>query len=253
MTTKSSWIKLEGKTYNVRPGERALDAMLRGGAPVSFSCRKGTCRSCMLQATSGDPGQAATEKLPREYRDHGFFLPCCATEVNEVEAKAPDLSLCTQEAIVAEKNWLGDDVIQLKLEVAGDFTWIPGQAIGLMNGDGLMRSYSIVSLQDQDYFLELHIRIYRDGAVSGWVANTLSVGDTVRFQGPTGDFTYREDLADTPLILIGTGTGGGVLAGIARDAVQRGHTAPIYIYHGARTQSGLYLDRMFATLASDWV
>lgn len=242
MTFKLSWIKLENQTYHIRPGERALDAMLRGGAPVSFSCRKGTCRSCMLQATSGHPGQAATEKLPREYRDNGFFLPCCATDMIEVEAKSPDLSLCSQEAVVAEKNWLADDIVQIRLEVAGDFSWIAGQAIGLINPDGVMRSYSIVSLQDHDYFLELHIKIYRDGAVSGWVSDDLDVGDSVRFQGPTGDFTYHQDFVDTPLVLIGTGTGGGALLGIARDALQQGHSAPIYLYHGAKTQAGLYLD-----------
>ncbi len=249
MSSKSSWIKLENQTYNIRSGERALDAMLRGGAPVSFSCRKGTCRSCMLQATSGDPGQTATEMLPQEYRDNGFFLPCCATDVTEVEAKSPDLSLCTHAAIVAEKNWLADDVIQIKLEVASDLTWLPGQAIGLINPDGVTRSYSIVSLQEQDYFLELHIKIYRDGAVSGWVSDDLNVSDTLRFQGPAGDFTYREDLIDTPLVLIATGTGGGAVLGIARDAVQRGHRAPIYLYHGAKTQSGLNLDQMFSDLA----
>jgi len=248
MTTTSSWIKLDGKAYMVGTGERALDAMLRGGAPVSFSCRKGTCRSCMLQATSGDPGSAATEKLPQEYRDHGFFLPCCATDVSEVEAVLPDLALCTQQALVAEKTWLADDVVQLKLEVDGDTTWIPGQSVGLINPDGVMRSYSIVSLQDQDFFLELHIKIYRGGAVSGWVSNGLNVGDTLRFQGPSGDFTYHDDLKDTPLVLLGTGTGGGAILGIARDAVGRGHQAPIHLYHGAKTRSDLYLHDIFSSV-----
>jgi ferredoxin len=192
--SSGNWIKFEGQKYIVGPGERALDAMLRQGAPVTFSCRKGTCRSCMMQAVSGEPGAAAQEPLPQEWRDLGLFLPCCATDVNRVEAKRPDLSLCVQEAVVAETIQAAPDILRLRLEPLNELDWTPGQVIGLMNPSGAARSYSIVSCKD-DYYIEINLRLHRHGVVSGW-AKGLSVGDSVRFQGPTGNVVWREDLAE---------------------------------------------------------
>ena len=246
-----NWIEFEGRKYVVAPGEPALDAMLRQGAPVTFSCRKGSCRSCMLHAVSGDPGTAATEKLPSEYRELGLFLPCCATDVGQVVAELPDLSLCVQEATIAAKTHAAPDILVLQLEPAIEFDWQPGQTIGLMNANDDVRSYSLVS-RKEDYFLEVHIRVYPQGAVSGW-ANGLSVGDTVSFQAPTGDFVYHQEMADRPLLLIGTGSGGGVLAGLVRDALARGHRGPIQLFLGGRTADDLYLGDRLADLPSDRV
>ncbi len=243
MAQNKNWIKFQGETYEVKPGERALDAMLRRGAPVTFSCRKGACRSCMMQTTAGDPGKAAKERLPKELQDHGFFLPCLANDMTEVEAKLPDLSLCTQNAVVFEKNWITDNIIQLRLELEVATPWAPGQWIALMNENGATRNYSIVSMAT-DFYMDLHIKVYEGGALSGWVAQSLNVGDSVKFQGPGGHFTYRDELKNTPLVLVGTGTGGGALMGIVHDALARGHDAPIQFYHGAKTNADLHLREM---------
>ncbi len=250
MNDVSSWIRYHGATYHVPRGEPALNALLRQGAPVSFSCRKGACRSCMLQAVAGDPGEAARAKLPNEMQALGFFLPCCASDVHEVEAVDPDLSLCSHEAMVADKQVLLEGIIRLSLELTTDLHWQPGQAIELVGPEGVARTYSITSRPD-DYFLELHIHHLPGGVVSAWVAEALHPGDMVRFFGPHGDFIYDEALAARDLLLIGTGTGGGAILGIAREALARGHQGRIHLYHGAATQAALYLDEDLAALAGD--
>lgn len=248
--TPMNWLRYKGVTYKTVPGEPALNALLRQGAPVQFSCRKGSCRSCMLQATSGDPGNQSRQTLSEDMQALGFFLPCCATDVRAVDAVDPDLSLCSNEAMVADKQSLPGGIIRLQLELGSTLDWKAGQQIELANPQGDTRSYSIVSRTD-DYFLELHIRHIQGGAVSGWVAETLNVGDMVRFFGPSGNFTYDGTVSNQQLLLIGTGTAGGVLLGIARDALARGHTAPIHIYHGAATEAELYLGDDLDRLAKD--
>lgn len=234
-----NWIMFERQKYQLKPGERALDALLRQGAPVHFSCRKGACRSCMLQLVSGDVDPNATEKLPSDFQQMGFFLPCLAANNAKVIAKRPDLSNCTHEAIIAEKTYAAPDIVILKLEPATQLDWRAGQVIGLIGETGAMRSYSIVS-SSFDYLLELHIRILPGGELSGWV-DGLSVGDMVRFQGPAGNFVYDEGMGARPLLLIGTGTGCGVLTGIVQDALAKGHRGPIHLYLGGRRANDLYL------------
>lgn len=201
MSTSPRWIRFQGRTYHLESGERALDAMLRQGAPVTFSCRKGTCRSCMLQAHSGDPGDAARAPLGPELAALGFFLPCCADYPVEVEASLPDLSLCTHEAVLAERIELAPSLFRLRLELVRSLDWKPGQRVGLMADKGAVRSYSIVS-QMSDYFLEVDVRTYPDDAFSTYLTLGLAIGETVRFQGPDGDFTARDDLAQRDIVKV---------------------------------------------------
>lgn len=46
---------------------------------------------------------------------------------------------------------------------------------------------------------------------------------------------------EQPLLLAGTGTGLAPLYGVARDALEAGHTGPVRLFHGALEVRGLYL------------
>ena len=248
MADGAGWIRYRNVTYALRPGERALDAMLRGGAAVGFSCRKGSCRSCMLQVIEGDPGEKSRATLPPDMQAAGFFLPCSAEGFSGgVEAIDPDLGLCETEALVADKSLMAEGILRLQLEPARTLTWLAGQSLTVMNPGGIGRSYSITS-RPEDYFLTLDIRIYAGGAVSSWLEREVQIGDTIRFRGPAGNFVYDPAMSGKPLLLIATGTGGGAALGIVRDALARGHVGPIRFYHGARTHDVLYLAAELAAL-----
>ena len=210
----SNSISYAGARHYLSPGERGIDAMLRGGAPINFSCRKGTCHACMLQAVPGDPGAASRDRLPASLRDLGFFLPRYATEVREVVAQAPDLSLRRHEAVVADKIAIGRGGVRRRLEPMRAVEWKAGQRLDLQGQNDEVRPYSIASTPG-DYFIDLDIRLRPDGALSRWI--------------------------DRDLLLAGTGTGGGALLAIAREALDQGHRGRIRIFHGARTAEWLYL------------
>lgn len=244
----NNWIKFDGKKYHLGNGETALDAMLRGGANLSFSCRKGSCHSCLLEAVSGELGEESQARLSKEMREKNLFLPCVTSHATEVEARKPDLSQWFSEAVVIGKTQLSKDIWKLSLEPLSPMDWRAGQFINLQNENGDTRSYSIASIQDEDYFVELHIRHYPGGKVSDWVVSTLQVNDTVKIQGPTGTCYYDTEMAGRPLLLIAVGTGSAPLIGVARDALRRGHSAPISFYHGAAIEENLYLKDQLSAL-----
>ncbi|MCF6273870.1 MAG: FAD-binding oxidoreductase [Rhodobacteraceae bacterium] len=252
MEHTDNWINFDGKKYRIKEGETALDAMLRGGANLHFSCRKGSCRSCMLEAVSGELGEEAQSRLSGEMRERNLFLPCVTRTATKVEARLPDLSQWNIKALVAEKNQLSDDVWQLLLEPLTEMDWRAGQFINLTSPDGETRSYSLASIREEDYFAELHIRRYPDGKVSNWVAETLMPGDEVEIQGPVGTCYYDSAMAGQPLLLIGVGTGVAPMLGVARDALRRGHSAPIALYHGAALEKNLYLTETLKALEGQY-
>ena len=244
-----NWLSFEGRRYNLKPEETALDTMLRGGANVAFSCRKGSCRSCLLEAVSGDPGTASQAKLSVEMRERNLFLPCMAKDMDRVEARIPDLSQWFIKAIVAEKNQLSADVWQIMLEPETAMEWQAGQFIGVRNAVGDVRSYSLAGPME-DYFLELHVRHYADGRLSNWLVSDVSVGDMIDIQGPTGTCYYDADMAGKPLLLVGSGTGAAPLIGIAKEALTKGHDVPIRFFHGAQAEN-LYLNDALTGLAAN--
>ncbi len=252
MDHTQNWINFDGKKYVIKDGETALDAMLRGGANLHFSCRKGSCRSCMLEAVSGELGKEAQSRLSPEMHERNLFLPCVTRTAIQVEARIPDLSQWNIKALVAEKNRLSDDVWQLLLEPLTEMDWRAGQFINLTSPEGETRSYSLASIREEDYFAELHIRHYPDGKVSNWVAETLMPGDEVEIQGPVGTCYYDKAMAGQPLLLVGIGTGVAPLLGVARDALRRGHAAPVALYHGASLEKNLYLIEKLAALEAQY-
>ena len=244
-------IRYKDAVYRVGGEESVLDALVRGGADVSFSCRKGSCQTCLLRALEGNPGGAARKGLRPELADSGHFMPCLCHPREDLVLVPPDLSAMYVPAVVTEKELLAPTVARLRIETERELEWRPGQYVNLRREDGLVRSYSIASVAETDYFVELHVRRDADGRMSRWVHDELEVGDGVELQGPLGLCTYREEFSARPLILVGTGTGIAPLFGIVRDALRKGHQGTIRVYHGGRTPEDLYLHDELARLARE--
>jgi ferredoxin len=54
MTSENVRITLtDGEEFEVEPGETVLEAALRSGVIIPYSCQSGTCRTCMSKVISG--------------------------------------------------------------------------------------------------------------------------------------------------------------------------------------------------------
>jgi ferredoxin-NADP reductase len=96
----------------------------------------------------------------------------------------------------------------------------------------------------------MHVRKIENGRMSGWLYDEAKVGDAMQIQGPSGDCFYVAGRPEQPILLAGTGTGLAPLYGILRDALASGHTAPIWIFHGARDPGSLYLTDELRAIAA---
>lgn len=244
-----SEVVYRGSRYPVRSGESALDALLRGGADVTFSCRKGSCHSCMMRAVEGRPPSSAQRGLRQGLVETNHFLLCLAHPEEPLVIEPPDLSRLFIPAIVGRIERLSPRVARLGLETEINLEYRPGQYVRLRREDGLTRSYSTRGFTDEDYFLEVDVQLVPGGAFSTWVHHELREGDSLLVQGPLGEMHYREALRGRRLVLAGTGTGIAPLIGIAKDALRHDHTGGIELYFGARTAADLYAHEELSRLA----
>ena len=243
-------LRIGAADHDCRPGESVLDALLRQGVTVPYSCKKGVCLSCLMRCSGGDPGEAARSELKDTLRAAGYFLACRSQPEDDLDiAPAAEAGLFIPAEVTGVAD-LSADVRQVLLRPLESFDYRPGQFVNLRGGGGVVRSYSLASHPGKGDTLELHVRRYKNGVMSRWIFGGLAAGARVEIQGPNGNCFYVPGDATAPILLIGTGTGLAPLLGIVRDALFHGHKGPIRLYHGSRHPTGLYLWETLTALAA---
>jgi NAD(P)H-flavin reductase/ferredoxin len=231
-------------------GETVLDALLREGIAVPYSCRSGFCQTCLMCASQGKPPREAMQGLRDTWKASNYFLACRCKPVMDLEVRLTGDLPAPVRARVQSVQPLSQDILEIGLATDERLHYHPGQFINVESPGGLTRSYSLASVPGEDDGLLLQVRRLPGGRVSGWIHETLKPGDTLHIQGPLGDCFYCEGQPVQPLLLIGTGSGLAPLCGIARDALRQGHKGPIHLFHGSRSRDGLYLQDCLKRLAA---
>lgn len=131
----------------------------------------------------------------------------------------------------------GEPVHLLRLvAVTGDLPpWQSGDLVDLRppGDDPPLRTYSICNLSAPGGALELLVRRHRGadgrtGLASGWLCDTLPVGETVPLRCRPHPGFRLGDNADRPLVLIGNGTGIAGLRSHLQAVAARGGSAPAH-------------------------
>ncbi len=230
-----------GQIYGCRTGETALDALLRQGADITFSCRNGICQGCIQRATSGAIPKDWQKGLKPNLAAKNYFLPCIARPEQALAVSPPEPSDFSFTAMVTAREQMAKDTYRILLEPFQQVAYRPGQFVNLRHPGGELRSYSLASQCDEDPYLELHVRRVAGGLMSTWLIDELAVEGEVEFLGPFGACTYAPDQSNANLLLVATGTGLAPLMGIVRSALAAGHEGDIHLYHGSSVADGLYL------------
>lgn len=242
-------IRYRDDRCELAPGQSVLDALLERGYDIPHSCRNGTCQTCLMRATEGNPPEESQKDLSPTLRLRSHFLACVCRPDEDLTVSVPAEGESTLTAVVRRLEPLNADILRVELAVDEPFDYRAGQFLNLFMDEMLGRSYSLASVAELDEYLELHVRRLPDGRVSGWIHDELRVGQTLAVRGPGGNCFYVPGQPEQPLLLIGTGSGLAPLYGILRDALRHGHTGPIRLFHGSRSADGLYLTGELRELA----
>lgn len=243
------------RTIPIEPGANLLDTLREHNIPISYSCtagRCGTCRCKVVEGTVLESGQEAKITNPNEDR---YVLACTSilTESCVIEVPEPDEVINHPARIVkAEVVAIEDqthDIKRLILRPAKPLAFSPGQYATLQFTSEHSRPYSMASLQD-DRDLEFHVRIVPGGRVSGYVAQDLKVGDSVRVSGPLGA-AYLRRKHEGPMLCVAGGTGLAPVLSIVRGALAEGMRNAIHVYFGVRSPADIYGAQWLADLAEE--
>jgi CDP-4-dehydro-6-deoxyglucose reductase len=234
-------IHFGGRSYVLSEGQSVLDCLLGHGVSVPHACRAGICQACLMRAEEGIPPEAAQQGLKPTLKADNHFLACLCKPEKNLTVALPESGRARVRATVVGMELLNAEVMRVSFKSHDPLDYRAGQFIELFSDESLGRSYSLASVPSEDRHLQIHVRRFPQGKVSGWVHDTLRPGQAVDIRGPNGECFYLPDRPEQGLLLIGTGTGLAPLYGIIRDALGQGHRGPIRLFHGSRHPNGLYL------------
>lgn len=240
-----------GKTFPQAEGQTVLDASVKAGISLPYSCKTGRCSSCKCKVLRGQSSALVDEMgLNADEKAQGFILSCVRSASSDLLIEVEDLGdqiipeVRTLPARITSLEKLATDVLSVKLRLPPNapFTHLAGQYIDVIGPSCLRRSYSVANAPASDNQLQLHIRAVQGGALSNYWFNQAKANDLVRINGPLGSFFIRP-LAGLHLVFLATGTGiAPVKAMLEQHASAPSKEQPLSatVYWGGREPQDLY-------------
>jgi len=242
-------LTVAGRQWTVAAGSNLLDALNQSGVPVPYSCRAGSCHACLVQCVGGDVRDSRPDALSPTQRDQGWRLACQCQVVEDVQIHTFDPQRDGQAAEVTAVDWLGAEVLRLRVVPQRPLRYRAGQHLVLW-ANGVARPYSLASLPEEDRFLEFHLDCREPGQFVN-VARQLKIGDPIRLgELRGGALHYDPDWREKPLWLLAAGTGLAPLFGLLREALRQHHQGAIRLIHVAHDAPGHYLAKPLEALAA---
>jgi CDP-4-dehydro-6-deoxyglucose reductase len=200
-----------GHEFHAVEEETLLEAALRSGLNVDFSCSSGSCVDCRARLLRGELGQ-------EDFHDHNFsvvekaqglFLLCTAHAAGDLvieagEAKsAKDIPRQKIKTKVSKIQEVSEHlrILQLRTPRTSPLRFLAGQHAALsMPGIGSLDS-SIASCPCNGGQLQFHIPYEADNPFVEQLFSGLRLGSVIELGGPFGEMTLDDD-SPRPLLMV---------------------------------------------------
>lgn len=224
-------------------GQDILDAALKAGIEIPYSCRKGVCGNCAGGIAAGEvecpPPSEATPPSQRllcqcRPRSDVAIVPQAWHRADPAARKTFNVKVFRNTLAAPDVS-----VLQLRLPAGQRVRFQAGQYLQVILPDGSRRSYSMANPPHESDMIQLHIRHVAGGQFTKLVPN-LKSGDTLKVELPFGSFELREDAA-APMLCVAGGTGFAPVKSLLDDMVKKGAKRAVTLVWGGRDRAGLYL------------
>jgi CDP-4-dehydro-6-deoxyglucose reductase len=158
---------------------------------------------------------------------------------------AADMPLQTIDARVKAVSPLGEDVRLLHLQTprSNRLRFLAGQSASLALADGTGASLPVASCPCDDRNLHFHVRRRAGDAFAERVFGGLKGVDSVRVEGPRGEFVLNEE-SHRPLVFIAGESGFAPIKSLIEHAMALDASESLHLVWVAAGAGGHYLDNL---------
>lgn len=243
------------KRFSVSDDEPLLDAAMRNGVLVPYSCRGGSCGACEAILISGQvsyPENKLPPALSEESANKGLLLMCQARARSDLslavkERAASAIPARPYPARIAKMERAADDVMIVHLQLPPNqrLEFIAGQYLDVLLPNCKRRSFSMANSPDSEGLIELHIRHVEGGLFTGPLFTTIKEKSVLRLEAPHGNFCFDHESQNSPVFVAG-GTGLAPIQSIVDLLINSEFDKPIHIFWGVRSETDIYAKQTLA-------
>ncbi|MBN1817098.1 MAG: 2Fe-2S iron-sulfur cluster binding domain-containing protein [Sedimentisphaerales bacterium] len=241
------------KKFTVEGGQPLLSMLVNEKIFIPSACGgRGTCGYCKVKVTEGGGLILPTETpfLTKQEQEEGIRLSCQIKIRNNLKIEIPQELLRVKEyqCICTRIEDLTYDMKRFRFELKNppQIEYIPGQYMQLLcppykgSPEEVYRAYSIASDPAQKHIVDLIIRRVSNGICTTWCFEYLKEGDSVRMNGPYGDFRLSD--SDAPMVFVAGGSGMAPFVSILHHMEHTGNSRKVKYFYGGNQVRDLCLD-----------
>jgi CDP-4-dehydro-6-deoxyglucose reductase len=246
-------IQPSGHEFFVEGNDTLLEAALRAGLSLGYGCSSGNCGQCKAKLLAGQVRKTRHYDyvLSEAEKNAGVVLMCCNTAVVNlvIEAReahgATDMPLQNIMAKVKSVKPMAEDMRLLHLQTprSNRLRFLAGQSVSLTLADGSAASCPVASCPCDERNLEFHIQRRPGDAFAEGVFNRLSSADTMRVEGPRGEFVLNEE-SNRSLIFLACGSGFAPIKSLIEHAMALDVAETLQLCWIADGKTGHYLNNL---------
>jgi len=246
------------RDVTVTGGGKLLSALTEQKIFIPSACGgRGTCGLCKLKVLEGAGPLLPTEEpfLSEQERKSNVRLSCQIKVRNDLDIEIPPELFAIREYTCrcVDISDLTYDIKQFRFELIepDKIGYKAGQYVQLLtpvyekSSEEVYRAYSMSGDPADEHNIELVIRLVPGGICTTYCFEYLKVGDSVKINGPYGDFALSQ--TDAPIVFVAGGSGIAPIKCMLHDMKNTDNKRPAVFYFGANTVKDMFMvDRMRA-------
>ena len=177
-------IYYHGTAVACRENETLLDAFLRTGVDIDFSCKSGVCHRCMVRCLEGEIPAHAQRKLPEHQKSRGCLLACQChpTGAMQLAPKSTEDMLTT--CVLEELRVVSEVCLRLLFEPLRELNYRQHQIAKICDTNMLGEQTGVlVSTPDQDEKIIIELQL-TDASWPAWLQDQNTTGQEFYLRGP---------------------------------------------------------------------
>lgn len=129
-------LSFQGRSIELFDSETVLDALLRVGVDAPFSCKGGSCHTCLMQCTEGTVPARAQRGLPDHLVRMHYLLPCQCRADGDMTLRLPQPDDLVTSCMLCEATGHDEGVIRLIFEPQASLRYRKGQTLRVVADGG---------------------------------------------------------------------------------------------------------------------
>ena len=127
-------IQYQGRSLRCRDNESLLDAFVRTGVAIDFSCKSGVCRRCLVKVLDGAAPAGAARSLPPHLQSAGYVLACQCKPAGPLSLAPKSPADMLTPCMLVRREHGADGSSILWFETATELAFTAGQPAQVFDG-----------------------------------------------------------------------------------------------------------------------